>query len=164
MAGDLFFVRDHDDGVALLRKRFEQRHDLLTGPGVEIARGFVGQNDGWIRHQRAGDGDTLALSAGEFVRLVMDTVGQSDLRQRLQGRFLAFLVGQAGVNQWQFHVAQRIGARQQVERLENKADFLVPDPRKLVVVHLTDVDAVQFVSAGSRRVQATDEIHQGRFA
>ena len=94
----------------------------------------------------------------------MDTVGQSDLRQRLQGRFLAFLVGQAGVNQWQFHVAQRIGARQQVERLENKADFLVPDPRKLVVVYLTDVDAVQFVSAGSRRVQATDEIHQGRFA
>ena len=56
------------------------------------------------------------------------------------------------------------GARQQVEGLEDEADFLVADFGQLVVVHLADADAVQFVVAGGGRVQAADQVHQRGFA
>ena len=55
---------------------------------------------------------------------------------------------------------QRRGARQQVERLEDEADFLVADARQLVVVHVADVLAVQEVGPLRRRVETPDQIHQ----
>jgi hypothetical protein len=70
----------------------------------------------------------------------------------------------AGINQGQFDIAQRIGARQQIESLKNKTDFAVADFGQLIVVHLADLAAVEFVSAGGRRVQAAEQVHQGGFA
>ena len=72
----------------------------------------------------------------------MDAVGQTDLGERIERHCLAFLVGEAGVNERQLDVTQRVGARQQVERLENETDFPVPDPGELVVIHLAGVDPV----------------------
>ena len=86
------------------------------------------------------------------------------LRQRLQRDLAAFLGGHAGVNQRQLDVVQRVGARQQVEGLEDEADFAVADFGELVVVHLADAGAVQFVAAGRRRVEAADQVHQRGFA
>ena len=59
---------------------------------------------------------------------------------------------------------QRIRARQQIEGLEDEADFAVADFRELVVVHFADADAVQFVMAGGGRVEAADQVHQRGFA
>src|SRR5581483_7154965 len=42
--------------------------------------------------------------------------------------------GNAGVNQRQFHIMQRRGPGQQVESLEDEADFLVADESQFVVV------------------------------
>ncbi len=70
MARDVGFVGDENDGVALLIKAFEKRHDFFAGLGIEVAGWLVGQDDRRIVDQRAGDRDALALSAGEFVRLV----------------------------------------------------------------------------------------------
>ena len=72
--------------------------------------------------------------------------------------------GYARIDQRQLHVVQRSGARQQVEGLKNKADFLVADARQLVVGHLADQVAVDVVLPARRRIQATDQVHQGRFA
>ena len=41
----------------------EQVHDHLAGPEIEIAGGFVGQKDVGVAHQRAGQHDSLLLSA-----------------------------------------------------------------------------------------------------
>ena len=106
--GDVFLVRDDDDGVAFPRKLLEQRHDFRAGLGIEIAGRLVGQQDGRLVDQRAGDGDALALAAGKFVGLVMNAVGQADLRQRLQRHLAPFLGGHAGINQRQLDVAQRV--------------------------------------------------------
>ena len=125
---------------------------------------LVGEQDGWLVHQRAGDGDALALAAGKFVRLVMHAVGQADAGQRLVRELAAFLGGNAGINQGQFHVAQRVGARQQIEGLKNEADFPVADFGELVVVHFADVAAVEFVGAAGWRVEAAEQIHQRGFA
>jgi len=47
----------------------EEGHDLVAGLGVEVSGGLVGEDDGGVIDQGAGDGDALALAAGEFVGL-----------------------------------------------------------------------------------------------
>ena len=48
----------------------EEGHDLIAGVGVEVAGGLVGEDDGGLVDEGAGDGDALALAAGELVGLV----------------------------------------------------------------------------------------------
>ena len=66
--GDVGLVGDEHDGVARLVEALEERHDLDAGLRVEVAGGLVGEQDRRIVHQRARDGDALALAAGELVR------------------------------------------------------------------------------------------------
>src|SRR5207237_10275665 len=59
----------------------EKPEELLTGPGVEVASRLVGQDDGRIDDQRAGDRHSLHLAPGELVRPVASAVQQTHLRQ-----------------------------------------------------------------------------------
>ena len=68
------------------------------------------------------------------------------------------------VNQRQFDVVKRSSAREQIERLKNKPDFLVADARELVVVHLGDVLSVQPVLTLRRSIETADQVHQRRLA
>ena len=43
--GDVGFVGDQNNGVPLLMEQVEQGHDFVSGGGVEIAGGLVGQQD-----------------------------------------------------------------------------------------------------------------------
>ena len=81
-----------------------QGHDFVAGLGVEIASGFVGQNDGRAVHQSAGDGDSLALSAGKLVGLVRHTRLHAYGCQRAFGAVDALLGGHARVDQRQLDV------------------------------------------------------------
>ncbi len=72
---------------------------------------------------------------------------QVDLLERLVGALGALLARHARVDERQLDVVERRRARQQVERLEHEPDFLVPDPRQLVVVHLADLLVVEQVAA-----------------
>jgi hypothetical protein len=59
---------------------------------------------------------------------------------------------------------ERRGARQQIEGLEDEADFLVADMSQLVVIHLRNQARVQVIFPLRRRIQASDQVHHGRFA
>ena len=63
----------------------EERHDLEAGFGVEVAGGLVGQDDGGAVDQRAGDGDALALAAGELVGLVVHAGFEAHVGERFLG-------------------------------------------------------------------------------
>ncbi len=56
-----------DDGVAGLVQAREQGHDLDAGLRIEVTGRFVGEQDRRIVDERAGDGDALPLTAGQFV-------------------------------------------------------------------------------------------------
>ncbi len=114
-------------------RRSNRRHDLVAGGRVEVAGGLVGQQDGGVVDQRAGDGHALALAAGKLVGLVVHALFQVHLPQGLLGPLQPLGGGHAGIDQRQLDVVQRGGARQQVEGLEDEADFLVADAGQLVV-------------------------------
>ena len=112
----------------------EDLHDLLAGGAVEVAGRLVGQQDGGLVHQRAGDRDPLALAARELVRAVVHPVRRGRPASSAAPRALAALArADPGVDQRQLHVVQRGGAGEQVEGLEHEADLPVPHPRQRVV-------------------------------
>ena len=76
------FVGHQHNGVAFLMEPFEKRHDFVTRIGVQRAGRFIGQQNRGLIHQRAGNGDTLPLAAGEFVRLVKHALFQVHRAQR----------------------------------------------------------------------------------
>jgi hypothetical protein len=59
---------------------------------------------------------------------------------------------------------QRRRARQQIELLEDKTDLAIADLGQLIVVQRVHVHPGELVQAGRRLIQATDDVHQGRFA
>ena len=94
----------------------------------------------------------------------MQALAQPDIGHGLAGARDPLRLAQAGVDQRQLDVVQRIGARQQVERLEHEADLAVADVGELVVHHRGDVLAGEFVAAGRGRVEAAEHVHQGGLA
>jgi hypothetical protein len=62
MDGHIGLVRHEYDGVAGVVEPREEAHDLHTGLRIEVAGRLVGQQDGWIVHEGARDGDPLSLT------------------------------------------------------------------------------------------------------
>src|SRR6185436_3421556 len=72
-------VRDHDDGLALLRvQRLQQIQDLIARLAVEVAGGLVAQQERGIGNDRARDADALFLAARQLTRLVLGALAQAD--------------------------------------------------------------------------------------
>ncbi len=70
----------------------------------------------------------------------------------------------AAIEQRQFDILQRRGARQQVEALKDEAQVVAAQQGALVAVEAFDMDAAKQVVAGSRRVEAAEDVHRGGFA
>ena len=75
---DVGLVRDQHDGLAAVVQLLEDAHDLFGRARVEVAGRLVGEEDGRIGDQRAGDGHALLLAAGELRRLVVLAAGEAD--------------------------------------------------------------------------------------
>ncbi len=54
--GDVGFVRDHEDGDALVVQAVEDAEDGVAGGGVEVSGRLVSQKDERFVDQGAGDG------------------------------------------------------------------------------------------------------------
>ena len=105
--GDVGLVGDEDDGVAVGVELVEEGHDLVAGLGVEVSGGLVGEDDGGAVDEGAGDGDALALAAGELVGLVHHAGAEVDGLEHGLGALGALGGGRAVVDQGQLDVVQR---------------------------------------------------------
>ena len=52
----------------------EQIHDHFAGPEIEIASGFIGQENARVADQRAGQYDSLLLPARKLTRAMLSAV------------------------------------------------------------------------------------------
>jgi len=94
---------------------------------------------------------------------VAHTVSQpNSLKRRF--RALTHVVSVLAIAQRQRDVFDGVNARQQVVLLEDKADLLIADNRKIVVVQIRNKHGVEVILARRWRVQAADHVHQSRLA
>ena len=66
--GDVVVVGDHQDRLAALVEAAEQLDHLVAALGVEGAGGLVGEQERRLVGEGPGDGEALALAAGERAR------------------------------------------------------------------------------------------------
>ena len=157
-------MRDHNDGVALVRKLRKQSHDFNPGFRIQVPSRLIRQEDRRFVDQCARNRHALALAARKLVRLVVDAVTKPDAVQRVQSNFAPLFRADPRIDQRQLDIVQGIGARQQIERLKNEADLPISNLGQLIIVHLAHVRAVELVTSGAGRIQAADQVHQRGFA
>ena len=69
--GGFGIVRDHDDCLAeILIELTEQAEDGFGTSGIEVAGGFIGEDDFWLAHDGTSESNALLFTAGEFRRFV----------------------------------------------------------------------------------------------
>ena len=89
--GEVLVVGDDDEGDAFFAVELEEEvHDVFAGDGVEVAGGFVGEDDFGVVDDGTGDADALFLAAGEVVGLVVDLVVELDDVEGFEGLLAAF--------------------------------------------------------------------------
>ena len=76
--GHVVVVGDHEDRLAARVEAAEQLDDLVAALGVEGAGGLVGQQQRRLVGQGPGDGQALALAAGERPGRRLGLVGQAE--------------------------------------------------------------------------------------
>ncbi len=157
--GDVGFVGHDEDGLALAVEFGEEVEDFDAGLGVEVSGRLVGEQDGGPLDECPGDGDALALTAGHLVGSVVHSIGEADAGERLGGAGVSFSGAGAGVDQGQFHVAERGLAGEQLEGLEDEADAAAPDAGQLGLVEPRDLSAVEPVGAGGGNVEKSKDVH-----
>src|SRR5437762_11421712 len=70
----------------------------------------------------------------------------------------------AGVNEGELNIPQAVSAWKKIEGLKNKTDFAIANRRQLIIRHAGNVASVEFVSPGTRRIEAAEHVHKRRFA
>src|SRR5829696_6216890 len=155
---DRHVVRDdHDRRSEAAVQVADERQDLFAGAGVEIAGGFVGEQDWRVDGQRASDGDALALAAGELVGEMVHPRFELHERKQLTRALLDFLARPAAQVQRQADVLERRQRRQQVEELEDEPDLVAADSGQLIVGEAGERFAVDADLSRSRAVEPADQ-------
>src|SRR4051812_1187360 len=84
--GNVAVVGDHDErGAGILHLLGEQREDCVTGRRVEVAGGFVGQDELRSGNQRSGDGGALHLASGQLAREMRGAGSEADSVEEVGG-------------------------------------------------------------------------------
>ena len=119
--GGLRIVRHHHDGLAVFTvQQREQVENFVRRIPVQVTRRFVADQQRRVRDQRARDGDTLPLAAGEFTGFVAAGPAR---RSAAPSRHSSVGPRRVSSAQRQFDVALCRQHRQQVVELEHEADF-----------------------------------------
>ena len=76
-------VGGDENGGAVGVDANEEVHGLPAGVGIEVAGGFVSDDDGRPGDKATGDGDPLLLAAGELIGMSIGLEGEADGFERL---------------------------------------------------------------------------------
>src|ERR1043165_3879871 len=165
--GGLRVVRDHDDGlveaVVHLLKHVQDDGRVLA---VEVAGRLVGEDDGGLRDDGAGEWGSLLLAAGKLQRLGVHLVFELEHAEDFASAFgVAAAVFAAAVYAFgELEVAFGGEGREEVEALEVEADFASADVGAARVRGGCAVFVVHDDASASRGEQAAEEVQHRRLA
>src|SRR5437773_1312639 len=98
-------------------------------------------------------GVTLVVRDHANGRAVAEQVSHADTFQRVLHLLLPLRSAGAAIRQWQLDVFIHSQVSDQVERLENKSNLAVADPRALADRELRDRLSVERILAARRRIE-----------
>ena len=155
----------HDDHRhAVIMQFVEEVEQRAFRRRVEISRRFVRQHDGWFRHQSTCDRDSLLLASRQFARTVGDPIAEADLVQGFECTLSSDRSWNSLIEQRDADVLHDVQFADQIEGLEDEADLSTSDRTEFLVWKCGDIDAFQQVRPAGGRVQASKQVHQGRFS
>jgi len=112
----------HQRRSGLVAQVTQQFEDPLPVAGIEVARGFIGQEQSGSVDERPRDGDALHLAPGEFTRRRVGPMSHAHPVQQRRHAGTAFRGRDAQQLKRQFDVLGRGQCGQQVEELEDRAE------------------------------------------
>src|SRR6266567_1595764 len=164
VVGHVGVVGDQDEGFALRVECVEELHDLGPGRGVEVAGGFVREDNERVIDQRAGDGHALLLAAGKLEGLVVEPILQTHARGQTPGEVAALVLGAALVIERDLDVLHHGELLNEIVGLKNETESGPAHGGEQIVIHLRDILAAEPVAAGRRPIEATEQVEQSGFA
>lgn len=140
----------------------EEIENHPAGRAIEIARGFIGEQQRRFGSESAGESDPLLLPTRKLRRVVVAPFGQPDGFEQLVGPFSRIRSSE------EFHGEHDVlpcgEVAQQLERLENKTDGVAPHQSEPVFGQTVDALTPDRDFAGARTVEPGHEGEQGRFS
>jgi len=160
-----------DGHVHILVDALKVAHDDIRHDRVQGGDRFIREDDGRVLVQGPGQGDTLLLAARQLIAAGVGLVQDADFIQSLEGFHFLFFGVDAEQHLVPGHVrngagqdvADDRGACDQVEGLEDHADFAAELPQALPLEG-HDIDAVHQQLAGGDIDHAVDGADHGGLA
>ena len=150
---------DHEDKAGL-RPLLETVEDGLGSPLVQVPGRLVAEDELRVLDQGTRDGDSLLLSSGELVRVLVPVVEQSHLLQCPVGTLLLVL-GIGYDIEGKHHVLSYRELVDQLVVLEDESAVARAVVASLLVREAGDVLAVDEDLAGGRLIQGPKPVEQG---
>ena len=158
-------VGDHQDGLAEAAIQIAQKcQDRKRVRRIEVARGFIGEEDSRPCGERSGDGYPLLLAARHFAGFVVQAAGDAKQFEDVFQFRREGLNRQAGDVKRGSDVVPRAEVRKQIEFLEDEADVFPAQFGSAGIAHLGDIAASDDDLAVGRGRQSAHDVKQRRFA
>lgn len=158
---DLGVVGDEQYGYAEFAREIQEHiHDFLTVCHVEVSGRFVREEKGDFSYECPRDGDSLALSAGEYldsgILLGQEAYPTEDVIERETSFEAIHLDREHDV----FRYGQVI---EQEKILEYEPEFVRPKCRTFVIAELRDVGSSDANASRRREVDSGDDVQERGF-
>src|SRR5690348_13513264 len=121
-------VSDHANRGTLGVQLTQEIYDGFAVFRIEVTGRLVGQEDGGLPDQCAGDGDALLLTTGKLRRIVLRAMSHADAIEHVLHALFAFLGAHAAVSERQLDVFKYGEVADEIERLKDEADFAIANP------------------------------------
>ncbi len=157
-------MRCDDQRMAEAIQLKEDVHHLPSGPAVERAGWFVGENDRAAVHEGAGDADALLLAAGELTWPMAETFSEAKPLKQFLRALMTGILRDADINRGNFDIGARGELRQQIIALKNEAELISPQRRERRRVERCRLAPADAICPGTWSIESAQNIQQRRLA
>ena len=159
LTGKAHLVGNDDHRHALVGKLLHNVENLADHFGVECTRRLVKEHNVRLHAQRAHDGDTLFLAAGELAGIRIGAVGKAYACEKLHSLgFRVLLAFSEKLHRRKGHISEQCHMRKEVEVLENHTHLLTVEI--YIAARISYINAVKgYRAAGGhlKEIEASEE-------
>ncbi len=152
---------DHESLVQLVAQVEEELVQLRLVVAVEAARRLIGEHHQRVVDQGTGYRHALLLASRQLCRLVLLTLRKAHHREQLAGPCFSFGMFHVTDQRRDHHVLQCRELRQELMKLEDKADVTVAKVGETLLAELAQVVAVDQDASGIGLLEGTHDHEQG---